>query len=280
MIQALLVSLITVSLWNCTERIEVEVDSSFTRLVVEAAVSTDTMAHPVRLSTTSDYFSNQTAPALKDAVVSIDDGFVVHQLTESDTMPGMYYTSPDYHGIPGRTYTLMIRNVDVDRDGNMEEYAASSELRPVNPIDSIQLKRFDAFGMTGWEIQVYAWDSPEPDWYAFKAVKNGKLLTDTLFEMVVQNDEFFNGNYTNGITCQFLSDDKPDEIVVPGDTITFEINGITEEYYTYILEAQSQVFPQTPLFSGPPANISTNLDNNAIGFFLAYSAEYCSIIAE
>jgi hypothetical protein len=148
----------------------------------------------------------------------------------------------------------------------------------VNTIDSIQIEWFDTF-ISGYQVRVWAWDSPDPDWYAFKVWKNGVLVTDTLYELIVQNDEFFNGNYTYGIPSQFLSTDKPEEVVEVGDTITFEINGITEEYYNYVIEAQSQVFPQTPLFSGPPANIRTNFDNDAIGFFTAYSVNYSSTIA-
>jgi predicted RNA-binding protein with TRAM domain len=194
-------------------------------------------------------------------------------------MPGMYYTSGDYHGVPGKTYTLTIRDLDIDGDGVMEEYSASSELNPVNPIDSITLRYFDAFGFTGYEVQIYAWDSPEKDWYSFKVHKNGVLLTDTLTELIVQNDDFFNGNYTYGITSQFLSNDKEEEVVEVGDTITFEINGITEDYYNYVIEAQTEVFESSPLFSGPPANIRTNLNNDAIGFFSAYSVNYSSTIA-
>lgn len=273
-----IISALSLSLWNCTERIELELDSTFVRLVVEGYVTTDTMAHWVKLSKTRDYFYNQAAPSVSGADVHIDDGHTVHVLRESDTLPGWYSTSHDYFGIPGRTYTLNISNVDVNEDGKPEEYSAASMMNPVNPIDSIKLEYFDTF-FTGYQVKVWAWDSPDPDWYAFKVWKNGILLTDTLTEMIVQDDQFFNGNYTHGIPSQFLSDDKPEEVVVVGDTITFEINGITEDYYNYINEAQSQVFPQTPLFSGPPANIRSNIDNDAIGFFAAYSVEYSSTIA-
>jgi hypothetical protein len=269
---------ISTMLWNCTERIELNLDSTYTRLVVEGNVTSDTMTHWIRLSETSDYFHNQVAPAVTGARVSVDDGVSVHLLTESDTLPGWYFTSPGYHGIPGRTYTLRIGNVDIDKDGEPEDYSAASTMNPVNPIDSIKIEWFDTF-FTGYQVRIWAWDSPQPDWYAFKVRKNGILLTDTLYEMIVQSDEFFNGNYTYGIPSQFLSTDKPDEVVEVGDTITFEINGITEEYYNYVIEAQSQVFPQTPLFSGPPANIRTNIDNGAIGFFEAYSVNYSSTIA-
>lgn len=271
--------LLAIMLWNCTERIDLKVDSSYTRLVVEGYVTTDTAAHWVKLTTTSDYFYNQPAPPVTGARLTIDDGDLVHPLTESDTLPGLYHTSSDFFGIPEKTYILRIRDVDVDGDGVPEEYSASSALNPVNPIDSIKLRYFDAFGSTGYEVQVYALDSPRKDWYAFKVHKNGVLLTDTLYELFMVNDDFFNGNYTYGITSQFLSNDKPEEIVRVGDTITFEINGITEDYYNFLVEAQSQIFPQTPLFSGPPANIRTNLDNGAIGFFAAYSVNYSSTVA-
>jgi hypothetical protein len=258
---------ISISQWNCTERIDLELDSTYTRLVVEGNLTSDTTAHWIRLSETTDYFQNQTAPPVNGAEVSLDDGESIHMLTESDSLPGWYLTSQDYHGIP-----------DIDRDGEAENYSAVSKMNPVNPIDSIKIEWWDTY-FTGYQVRIWAWDSPNPDWYVFKVWKNGVLLTDTLYEMIAQSDEFFNGNYTYGIPSQFLSTDKPDEVVEVGDTITFEINGITEEYYYYVIEAQSQVFGQTPLFGGPPANISTNIDNGATGFFAAYSASYSSTIA-
>ncbi len=263
---------------SCTERIDVQVDSSFTRLVVEGAVTTDTMPHVIRLSTTSDYFHNQIAPSVSGAVIEVSDGEELFLFTESETRPGYYYSDSDFHGVPGKTYILEIREVDIDSDGIKEIYTASSRLNPANPVDSVKLEYFDSF-FSGYEVNIYAWDSPKVDFYAFKVLKNKKLLTDTLSELLVQNDEFFNGNYTNGITSQFLNDDKPDEKVFVGDTITFELNGITEEYYHYVIEAQSQIYPQTPLFSGPPANISSNISGEAIGFFTAYSVQRCSTIA-
>jgi len=104
-------------------------------------------------------------------------------------------------------------------------------------------------------------------------------------------DHTFGGSWTiDGTTfkinMEFSSSDSTQvgtsrEVIFDyqGDTITFEINGITEDYYNYIVEAQSQVFPQTPLFSGPPANIRTNIDNGAIGFFAVYSVKFSSTIA-
>lgn len=277
-IYALPVLILFLSFTSCTERIDVEVDSSFTRLVVEGYITTDTMAQMVRLSTTSDYFLNQKTPAVSGAMVEVFDGHNIWIFTESPAGSGYYYSDPGFYGLPGRTYDLEIRDVDIDRDGRMEVYSANSELNPTNPLDSIRLEYFNSM-FPGYQVRIYAWDSPNVDFYAFKVLKNNRLLTDTLSEMIVQNDEFFNGNYTHGIVSYFLSDDKPDEQVNLGDTITFELNGITGDYYYYILEALSQIYPQMPLFSGPPANIRSNISGDAIGYFTAYSIQRSSTVA-
>ena len=128
-------------LWQCTERIEIEVDSSYTRLVVEGNISTDTIQHSVRLSKSSNYFYNKPALSVSGAMVSISDGDSTVLLDESQKYPGTYLTDPDFYGVPGKTYTLTISHVDVNENGVFEEYNASSELKPIIPIDSIQLEQ-------------------------------------------------------------------------------------------------------------------------------------------
>ena len=275
-----LIIFLAIFMWQCTERIEVEVDNTYTRLVVEGYVTTDTTAHTVKLSLSGDYFANKPADRISNAVVMIDDGEELVELTESETEPGLYLTDRDYYGVPGRTYTLLISQVDVDGDGVNEEYTAESILHPVAPMDSIGLELLESPHFKIYQVLVYAWDPPETNWYAFRVYRNNTLLTDTLNELVVQNDEFFNGNYTYGIPSQFLDQEEEGEALAVGDTVIFELNGITEEYYQHIVEAQSEVFYQTPMFSGPPANITSNISNGALGFFTAYSIERASTVLE
>ncbi|MBN1339930.1 MAG: DUF4249 family protein, partial [Bacteroidales bacterium] len=89
-----------------------------------------------------------------------------------------------------------------------------------------------------------------------------------------------NGNYTNGVAVYYLfPDNGPDEEVLPGDTITLKMSSITKEYYRFIFELQDQTFEyRNPLFSGPPANITTNISNGGCGFFAAYSVSYASTV--
>lgn len=270
--------LFLILLSQCTERINIELDSSYTRLVVEGFISTDTTQYMVRLTRSGDYFYNKPAEPVSGANVIISDGANSVILNESSDFPGTYLTDADYYGVPGKTYTLTINNVDIDNNGGPEQYTASSELEPVNTIDSIQLINQKGTDYNFYEVLIYAWDPPTKNFYSFKVLRNGKYITDSLKELMVQNDIFFNGNYAMGIPAQFLDQDEKDEIIKAGDTITLEINGITERYYNYIQEAQNEIFYQNPIFSGPPANISSNITNGALGFFTAYSVARRSTI--
>ena len=261
---------------SCTERIEIELDTTYSRLVIEGQVTTDTTRHLVMLSHSTDYYNPLSPVGVSDAIVTINDGFETVTLAESETNPGYYETDPGYFGIVGRTYTL---NVELQEAINeTTSYTATSKLKFVGPIDSIGLGYRDRFNAT--EVKIYAWEPPTEDFYKFDIIKNGILLTDTINKAGITDDRFFNGNYTNGVPVYFLRDDEPDQEVQVGDTITLKMSGITKEYYNFIQDLQLETFEfSNPLFSGPPANISTNLSGGAVGFFTAFSSSYASVVA-
>ncbi len=58
------------------------------------------------------------------------------------------------------------------------------------------------------------------------------------------------------------------------------MRSITQEYAEFIWELQEETGMSLPLFSGPPANIKSNVDHGAIGFFTAYSVAYASKVYE
>ena len=61
-------------IFSCIERIDIELDNSYTRLVVDGVITTDTMAHTIFLSESTSYYYNQPAPAVSGAEVQISDG--------------------------------------------------------------------------------------------------------------------------------------------------------------------------------------------------------------
>jgi hypothetical protein len=270
-----LVTLLAV-LFSCTEEIEVKLDSSDRRLVVEGSFSDDTLAHQVRLSKSADYFVNQALQPVLGAMVTISDGTTIFPLTESLQDSGLYLTAPDVHGTPGQTYTLTIDGVDIDGDGITESYTASGKVNPLGPVDSIQVKYKKIFYQDVWAVNFFAQEPGETrDYYVFRTWKNGVNLKDTLLELNPSDDEIINGVYSDGMTVQYLFADKPDEKLVQGDTIMLEIQGITKEYYQFIFDVMSEAHGSDP-FGGQPANVSTNLSNGAVGFFNTYSVKRLS----
>lgn len=263
-----MLSIITL-FFSCTEKMDIQLDESYARLVVEARLSTDTMVHQVRLTKTASYFSNNEAPAVRGAIVTIDDGIVTIPLTESMLHPGVYETSPDVFGVIGKEYRLMIKNVDIDGDGVFETYDAKSTIYPINKIDSIAMEYKTQ--PKGYAVKCYVLDPPTEDYYLFNIYKNNVLITDTITEPLVVDDKLFNGNYTYGIAVGYLRDRKQDEKAFPGDTIELEIWRIDKDFYQFVIELQDATRPSTPLFSGPSANVKGNISNGAVGYFAAYS---------
>ncbi len=257
---------------SCTERITIDLDNSYTRLVVYGEITNIPKIHSIKLTSSSDYYSNTYPAAVSGALVSIFDDKTEFVLHENLKLPGVYETNSLFSGNSGKTYRLEIENIDINKDGVMESYSASSYMPPVAKIDSIRMSYMSNSFLSGWQILLYALDPPDrKDYYIFKVYKNGKLQSDSLSEYFFQSDELFNGKYTNGIVSQFLNDHKANEKVAGGDTIMFELDGITKEYFNFLSEAQAEIFTKTPLFSGPSANVKSNISNNALGFFTAYS---------
>jgi hypothetical protein len=262
---------------SCTEKIDIDLGTTFTRFVVEGAVTTDTMRHHVKLSKSIDYYSQTDIPAVSDAVVTIDDGITTVILEENDTLPGYYETPADYYGIPGRIYHL---NIELQEAINGQtNYSASCLLNPVAPIDSINVVYKEEW--EAWELQIYAWDPGAINFYSFYVYRNGDLVTDTINEIGISDDKYFNGNFTYGAPVYYFIKDDPTENVFPGDTITLQMGGITEEYYYFVYDVIMETFEyRNPLFSGPPANISTNITNGGMGFFTAYAVSYATTVYE
>jgi hypothetical protein len=271
-IKLLLLSMIVVS---CTERIDINLDKNYIRLVVDGSVSTDTMAHKVVLSMTSDYFYNKPPEMVTGASVTITDGAFIKVLTEG--FPGVYSTDSAYFGEAGHTYILNI--VLADPIGGYTDYTASSTLMPVASLDSIGLEYHDEWeDYTYWYVNGYLQDPPTTDYYRCLILKNSQMITDTLIEWYVTDDKYFNGNYISGGAIGYLEQYYAGEVIVAGDTVTAEINGIEKEYATFIWDAQAEIWGSNPLFSGPRANIKGNISNGAIGFFAAYSISRASVI--
>jgi len=260
----------------CTERMDIKLDETYTRLVVVGSITSDTMQHKVTLTKSTSYYYNQPAPPAPALQVTIsDDAGTVIPLTETPPGSGVWLTPENTFGTAGRTYTL---DIELTEELNGEKnYEASCAMMPVAPLDSIDVVYIEPW--EAWEVQCYALDPPTVDFYMFELFKNNVLISDTLYEIFVVDDSFYNGNYTNGVGVGYFNAEDPDEVVHAGDTITLRMGSITKDYMFFLYDLQTEPFDyNNPLFSGPPANVPGNISNGGLGYFTAYSVSYATKI--
>lgn len=269
----------------CTEDIDVKVDSGETRLSVEGAVTSDLKKHVVKLSKSSDVFDNQKAKAVTNAAVVVNDGS--NDIEFIETEPGVYESEMEFAGLPGKIYSLSIKNVDINNDGTTEEYVASESMKVAYEVEKISL-HFDPDyeSRNGddedegefWLLSLFMQDDVKTkDFYGFACRVNDVLVHDTITEVIVQKDTYFNGEKTKGVDVGEFNQKKPDEILKENDKITLETYAISEDYYDFVSQLKEMDEGQS-MFSGPPGNIKTNISNGAIGFFAVYSITRTSIV--
>ena len=259
---------------SCTEPMDLELDSTYTRLVVEGAVTTDTGIHRIQLSRTTDFYHKSAPPPVSGAEVTISDGSKLITLTENPSGSGIYETEDGFYAEVGKTYTMLVKLQE--EIGGHIAYSASALLRPTVQPDSIQIVYQPAWGEGFWEIRLFAQDPPTADFYKFLTWVNDVLVTDSLQEVFVIDDRFFNGNYIPGFAVSYLNAQTEDNRLSPGDTVTILMANLTEDFANFLWTARMESGFNTPLFSGPPANVKGNVNNGAIGYFAAYQPRYVS----
>jgi hypothetical protein len=265
---------------SCTEKINIKLDSTYTRLVVDGHIKSDTMAYFINLTKTSDYFSDAPAPRMVNATVELTDGTNTFPLTE--TVPGqsgIYQTSSKFAGIIGKDYTLHISLPEVI--AGTTNYTASSQLLSVTKLDSIQVVFNSSEGKDGvWEVDIFAQDPPgRKNYYMLNLYRNNQLWSDTINKVAVFDNQFFEGKYINGAQAFRINNSHLWETLYPGDNIMVELSAITQEYFNFISQVKEAGI-SIPFFTGPPANITGNVSNQGIGFFSAYSSSYASTIVK
>ncbi len=259
----------TVILSSCTKRIDIKLDSTYERLVVAGFITPQIGEQYVRLTRTSNYFSNKPAPAVSGAIVTVSEDSSTIQFSEDINNPGYYQAPEDYFGISGNTYHLDITLAE-PINGNVNYEAHEEMPQLADNIDSVVVEYNEQYER--WMVRLYAWEPPTTDFYMFNGMRNGEMITDTVSRVNITSDILFNGNYTSGAVVLILYKDE----LELGDTFTLILSNITEEYANYMIDLQLELQPNNPMFSGPPANVRTNINNNAVGYFAAFPSAYTS----
>lgn len=262
----------------CSERMEIDVKEAPLQLAIYGHITTDTTQHAITVMQSSNYFSNTPPEGISGAIVTISDGDTIVALSENPSEKGVYQTSPDVFGVEGKTYTL---KVIAEFNGVTAEYEATSYLPYSVSVDSIALRESDVAGFTNLEALLYG-RLPESrnNYLRIRAYKNETLsLNDKLSDFKIIVSENRDVKEIDGVVCMtFSTGSSKSTNIEKDDQITFYVASITKEYADYVQNAQAELVGSIPIFSGPPANVQTNIKaKNAsekapvCGFFTAYS---------
>ena len=249
---------------SCEETIRLDLDQTEPLVVIEGLVTNKPGYNYVKITKTSQFYDQGSAPAVTGAIVDVRDieGSIVRF---EERLPGFYFPPENFAGKIGDTYTL-----DITADG--KTYQASETILPVNPFDSLtywkppNLDDDDAIEKEQfYELLVYYTEPQDQEnYYLFKFYRNEELLDFEGTAIFAYDDEALSENI-DGIAT-------PDYYAI-GDTGRIELFSITKTAFRYYRDLGNNLNNDGGLFSGIPSNAITNLSGGAIGYFQASAME-------
>lgn len=250
--------LIAISFIGCQDVVDVDLNSAPPKLVIDASIDwqkgTTGNIQMIKLSTTTDYYSNQI-PIVSGATVYITNSEnVIFNFIENGNSGK--YICMDFAPVINEVYTLTILY-------NGQSYSAKETLKSVAPIIDVVPNNDGGFTGKTIEIKTYFKDPDvEENYYLFKY----KYSNQVKLNYNVEEDKFFQGN-------TFFSISRNNDLKV-GDVIEVSHFGISKSYYNYmsVLLSIAGNSGGSP-FQSPPATVrgnivnTTNPENYALGYF-------------
>lgn len=239
-----------VCLLSCEEVIEVNLNESESRLVIEAQLSDLSNVQNIRVSKTVAFTSEEGSESVEGAAVQVSDEqgtLFTFQYEE-----GGNYVNDNFLPISGRSYILR-----VSVEG--QEYQATCYMPNYVDVDSIGV------------IEERIFDEP----YYFATFKFSDIQGQKdyfKYDLSVNKSEFrfasvFSDKFNDGLYVTHQVSDL-DRDFVPGDTITIRRFCIDPAVFKYLNELQS-MNPGT----AAPGNPTSNISNNALGYFSVASCK-------
>lgn len=249
----LLLLLLSIS-YSCEDVVDIDLEESEPRLVVEASLvwNQEMEENPlfIRLTTTGPFFDEQVPPALDASVSVFSENGTEFPFTEVE--PGLFRNNTFHSPEPNSVYTLEIIYQD-------EIYRATEKFLPVPELEYVEQTNDGGFSGDDIELKVFYTDPAGIDNYYFFRFFHEQL------SLQIYDDEFTDGNRT----FAFFSD----EDLESGDLVVFEIQGISERFYEYLYLLRSQSGNAGGPFQTQPTTVkgnvinTTNPDNFSFGYF-------------
>lgn len=248
---------------SCEKVIDVNLNSTDPKLVVEGIISNTQEVQTVRLSQTSNFSDKTEFNGITNATVIISDN-----TGSTDTLKmiasGVYQTAK-IKGIPGNTYFLSINY-------NGKQYTAQSKMPKLIMMDTLKIEENSIFGIKQVSLIASISDPANtPNFYRFKLYQNNIADNDNI---LASKDEYF-----DGIEKEFTINPggrNGDGKIEKGDVFTLDLMCIDEAVYKYFFTL-NQTLNQN---SASPANPESNIQGGCLGYFSAQSSSSRTIVYE
>ncbi len=289
-----------IGFYSCLEPFNTTVGDNASRLlVVDGLISNKNVAHSVKLTRSVANIDENVVPVTDALVIIEDDLGLMTALTEIDS--GRYETDTcNFHGVPGRTYTLYIKT----NEG--EEYRSTPCLmKPSSHIDSVFItpgndystetdRQYNGIGVyvsgnvNSDEIKYLRWSykedwkfgvpfgpdqipTPDGEWKYFSAnYECWKSSVSTNILLYSFNNQ--TGKNVVGKKLYFIQSQKSDKLYRRYSTLVEQYSISKEEYEFWRKLEQSasgvgNIFGEQPFaITGNIKNIN-NPDENVLGYF-------------
>jgi Domain of unknown function (DUF4249) len=248
------IALLIIALSSCEKVINVDLKTAESKVVIEGII--DNSGDPAKVSISKSVpFSNpNTYPTISGAVVRVTDNTGGNYLL-TETSSGVY-TNSMLIGVPGKTYNLNIAL-------NGQSYTAVSKMpMPVN-LDSLFQGKVILNKSTIFVSAVFNDPAGFGNKYQFIEKINGKR-NKTVFLI---DDLYQDGGK---ITNELIDEDAD---IKKADTVQIEMRCIEDKVFRYMKGIED-------LNSGStvPANPESNINNGALGYFSAHTAQKKNIV--
>lgn len=248
---------------SCESVIEIDLDFMNPKLVIEGVISDYDNQCIIKLSKTTDYFSNKTNPKVSGAVILLTDKTGT-EVKFNETEPGIYA------GESLITKSNMEYTLSILAEG--DNYMAKATVPQRVVIDSLSYK-FNPEGIfyeVGFVVSCHFKDPEETsNFYRFKTY-NINDVTKARNSKEIFDDDVYNGNnvelrWSNNVYQQ-------------NDTVVVELYSLDKQTYEYYktlfpISGGSEMMSFTT-----PANPNTNISNGALGYFGAYTISRDTIV--
>ena len=248
---------------SCEDVVNVDLDTAAPKLVIDASIKwqkgTDGKAQKIKLTTTTNYYSN-TIPAATGATVTVKN------ITANSSTSFQFIEDGQTGEYICNNFTPVINNdYELTIVYKGQTYAGTSKFMATPVIQKTEQILKPGFGGEDmYEIKFYFQDNgTEDNFYLVGAKSNKKAYP----EYGVLSDEFFQGNLMFAIYM--------DEDLKKGDIVQYSLQGITEKYNNYMNKLISSsgvegngpfAIPQASPIRGNIVN-KTNPDDYPFGYF-------------